>query len=197
MSNSPETRPTLLLRLRDSQDHVAWSQFVQVYSPLLYRFALHQGLQDADAADLTQDVLQAVARHIGTWEYDPRSGQFRGWLFTVARNKLHDFRDKRRRTPQGSGDTDIQLVLANQPAEDDAEQKWNREYEQRLFQWAADAVREQFQPATWDAFWKTAVENQEAAAVAATLGLSVGAVYIAKSRVVAKLREKLQELGES
>lgn len=197
MTSSPETRATLLLRLRDVQDHLAWSQFVEIYGPLIFRCALRQGLQDADAADVTQEVLQAVARHMGTWEYDPRSGQFRGWLFTIARHKIADFRQKRRRSAVGSGDSNIHEILVAQADDSsDREEDWNREYEQRLFHWAADQIRPEFQESTWQAFWKTAVENREGKAVASELGLSVGAVYIAKSRVLTRLREKIHEVGE-
>jgi len=91
MTTSPHTRPSLLVRIRDAADREAWRQFVELYAPLVYRFARRRGLQDADAADLTQDVLQAVARSSGRLEYDPRRGTFRGWLFTVDRNKLHTF----------------------------------------------------------------------------------------------------------
>lgn len=195
MRESPETRPTLLLRLRDAKDQVAWSQFVEVYSPLVYRFALKRGLQEADAADITQDVLQAVAKNIGRWDYNPQAGKFRGWLFTVARSKLADHADRRRRAPQGSGDSDLHDWLDNQAATED-QAFWEHEYERRVFQWAADQVRDQFQAATWQAFWRTAVENEEAAAVAKSLDLTVGAVYVAKSRVLARLKEKVQELGD-
>ena len=196
LSDSPETRPTLLLRLRDAKDNVAWSQFVEVYSPLIYRFALKRGLQEADAADVTQDVLQAVAKNIGRWDYDPQTGKFRGWLFTVARSKLADYGERRKRAPQGSGDSDMHEWLDNQAAVSEDQAFWEHEYERRVFQWAADQVREQFQTATWQAFWRTAVENEDANAVAKSLEMSVGAVYVAKSRVLARLKEKVQELGD-
>jgi RNA polymerase sigma-70 factor (ECF subfamily) len=196
VSDNPETRPTLLLRLRDAQDHGAWRQFVQIYSPLIYRYALKRGLQAADSADVAQEVLRTVAKTIGTWDYDPRTGKFRGWLFTVARSKLVDFANQRRRSPQGTGDSDMREILENQVEANEDEAFWEHEYQRRVFQWAAEQVRGQFQPATWDAFWRTAVENEEASAVARSLGIAVGAVYVAKSRVLAKLKEKVRELGD-
>ncbi len=196
MTDNPVTRPTLLLRLRDAQDHGAWTQFVEVYSPLVYRYALKRGLQDADAADVTQEVLRKVSKSIGQWNYDPRNGKFRGWLFTVARSKLADFANWRRRMPQGSGDSDVREILENQAEANEEEAFWEHEYQRRVFQWAAEQLRGQFQSATWDAFWRTAVHNEEAGAVAAALGMSVGAVYVAKSRVLAKLKEKVLELGD-
>ncbi len=193
MSDAPATRPSLLLRLRDPRDGAAWGQFVDVYAPLVYGFARRHGLQDADAADLTQDVLRAVATAAGRLEYDPERGSFRGWLFTVARNKLRNFLAARDRQVQGSGDTGVRLLLQEQPGLTESAE-WDREYQQRLFAWAADQVRGEFQDATWQAFWQTAVEGKKPAEVAEALGLSVGAVYIARSRVLARLRERIQQL---
>jgi RNA polymerase sigma factor (sigma-70 family) len=193
MSDEPATRPSLLLRLRDPRDAAAWSQFVDVYAPLVYGFGRRQGLQDADAADLTQEVLRAVAVAAGRLQYDPERGSFRGWLFTIARNKLRNFLAMRQREVQGSGDTAVQQQLQEQP--DPAESAlWDREYDQRLFTWAAEQVRGGFHDATWKAFWQTAVEGKKAAQVAAALGISVGAVYIARSRVLARLRQQIQQL---
>src|SRR5437667_2293010 len=111
MADSPTTRPSLLGRLGDARDHAAWSEFVAIYAPLVYGFARKHGLQDADAADLTQDVLRAVAGAVGRLEYDPQRGSFRGWLFTIVRNQLRNFRSARARHEQGRGDTDAQKWL--------------------------------------------------------------------------------------
>ncbi len=193
MSDAPPTRPSLLLRLRDPRDGVAWARFVDVYAPLVYGFGRKHGLQDADAADLTQDVLRAVAASVGRLEYDPERGSFRGWLFTIARNKLRNLLASRQRHVPGTGDTGVQQQLQEHP--DDAETTaWDRQFEQRLFAWAAEQVRGHFEDATWQAFWQTAVDGKKPSDVAASLGLSVGAVYIARSRVLARLREQIREL---
>ncbi len=189
MTTPPLTRPSLLVRIRDAGDREAWRQFVEVYAPLVYRFARGRGLQDADAADLTQDVLQAVSGASKRLVYDPNRGTFRAWLYTVARNKLRNFLLARQRRRD---DADPAL-LDEQPAREEVEQ-WEREYEQRLFDWAAEQVRGQFRDTTWRAFWMTAVEDRPAAEVAGDLGISVGAVYIAKSRILARLREEIQRL---
>ena len=194
MSDSPATRHSLLVRIRDARDNQAWAQFVDLYAPLLYGFARKKGLQDADAADLTQEVLRAVARAAKRQDYDPSKGSFRGWLFTIARNKLRNFQASRRRHPQGTGDTAEQDRLEAQPdREPNEDALWDREYEQRLFDWAAQQVRGGFEQSTWKAFWQTAVDGKPAKDVAASLGISVGAVYIAKSRVLARLRECIRE----
>jgi RNA polymerase sigma-70 factor (ECF subfamily) len=191
MDDSPTTRPSLLARIRDLRDEEAWRQFVALYTPLVYRFARKRGLQDADAADLAQDVLRAVAGAAPDLEYDPRRGSFRGWLYGVARHKLCDFLAAQQRHCPGSGDTAAQLLLAEQPAAEVA--LWDHEYERRLFEWAAEQIRGGFKDQTWQAFWQTAVEGREPRETAAALGMSLGAVYIAKSRVLARLRKQVQE----
>jgi RNA polymerase sigma factor (sigma-70 family) len=194
MSDSPMTRPSLLVRLRDAGDEQAWSEFSDVYVPLIYGFVRKHGLQDADAADLTQDVLRAVSRGIAKLDYDPRAGTFRGWLFTVVRNKLRDFRSGPRQLAQGSGDTQIHNLLAKQPGDGHVDENhWETEYQQQVFQWAARQVESEVEPATWQAFWRTAVEGHGGKDVAAELGLSVAAVYLAKSRVMARLKQRVQQ----
>ena len=94
MGDTPKTRLSLLVRIRDSQDDLAWSEFVDVYAPLIHGFACKQGLQDADAADLTQDVLRAVARAIKRLDYDAERGTFRGWLFTAGQSHLNPPRNR-------------------------------------------------------------------------------------------------------
>jgi RNA polymerase sigma-70 factor (ECF subfamily) len=196
MSDLPPTRATLLVRLRDVRDERAWEEFVEIYAPLVYRYARRRGLQDADAADVTQDVLRAAARTMPAFEYDPTRGRFRSWLFTVARNEITDLLSRGGRG-RGAGDTAVHELLANHPDRAGDEQTWEREYEQRLFQWAAERVRAGFQESTWQAFWKTAVEGESPQSVAEELGLSTGAVYVAKSRVVAQLKaEVVRQLGE-
>jgi RNA polymerase sigma factor (sigma-70 family) len=192
MEASPVTRASLLVRLRDRQDHEAWRQFVELYASLIYGYARKRGLQDADAADLMQDVLRAVARSADKLEYDPRRGTFRGWLYTVTRNKLINHFNGRRRRALASGDSDAQERLENEPAPED-ESLWEREYRQRLFDWASAQVKDEFQPNTWRAFWGTAVENRPPRDMASELGLSVGAVYVAKSRVLARLQEVVRQ----
>src|SRR5579871_3983768 len=105
MADFPPTRSTLLLRLRDPRDGAAWGEFVDLYGPLVYGYLRKQGLQDADAADLCQDVLAAVAGAIGRLEYDPARGAFRNWLFTVVRRKLSNWRRAARSRPVSANDT--------------------------------------------------------------------------------------------
>lgn len=198
MADSPRTRPSLLVRLRDSRDHEAWTQFVKVYGPLIYGFARKQGVQDADAADLMQESLRIVAQAIKQLDYDPQRGSFRGWLFTVVRNQLFRFWSRHALGGRGTGDSGVLERLHEVPSPDDpADAMWEEEYERCRFTWAAEQVRGQVQPTTWQAFWKTAVEGQSGQEAAADLGISVSAVYLAKSRVMARLKEMIRQvLGE-
>src|SRR5262245_53352875 len=110
MADIPPTRVSLLVRLRDPRDAAAWARFVELYGPVVYGYARKRGLQDADAADLSQEVLRAVAGAVGRLEYDPAKGAFRNWLFTVVRRKLSSWREAQQRRARGAGDTETQLL---------------------------------------------------------------------------------------
>ena len=195
MGQFPETRQSLLLRLRDARDHSAWSEFLEIYEPLVYRLARRKGFQDADARELTQEVLLAVFGAIGRWDPDPAHGSFRGWLFRIARNMMINFLAKQRRGPQPAGSTDFVRLLAQQPApESDESVLFDREYKRAAFRWAADQVRDEFHDNTWQAFWRTCVAGIAIKQAAAELGMSVGSVYVARSRVMARLREAIQRI---
>jgi RNA polymerase sigma factor (sigma-70 family) len=198
MPQAPLTRPSLLVRLRNFQDHDAWAQFVNLYAPVVYGFLRKAGLQDADAADLTQACLYQIAARVDRLVYDPGRGTFRGWLFTIVRNKLRDFRDQPHRLYQGSGDTGMHRLMEVQPAPETQDADvWEGEYRRGLFAWAAEQVRPQVQETTWQAFWQSTTQGKPEAEVAKALGLSVAAVYLAKSRVMARLRNLIREvLGE-
>src|SRR5262249_11952881 len=122
MGKSPQTQPSLLVRIADARDSEAWTQFVELYAPLVHGFARRHGLPEADAADLTQEVLRSVAAAAGRLEYDPQRGTFRGWRFTVVRNKLRDFLARRARHGQGTGATEVLNLLEAQPAPEDSEE---------------------------------------------------------------------------
>jgi RNA polymerase sigma factor (sigma-70 family) len=195
MAEPPLTRVTLLNRLKDGADADAWHEFVHLYGPVVYGFARKRGLQDADAADLMQEVLRSVARNAVRMEYDPKRGTFRGWLYTVTRNKIYNFLNGQRNRPRGTGDSAAQERLdAVADRTDDREDDWELEYQRRLSAQAMELVRGEFQPNTWQAFWRTAVEGRPAQEVGGELKMTPGAVYVAKSRVLARLREEVQRL---
>jgi RNA polymerase sigma-70 factor (ECF subfamily) len=195
MAEIPPTRASLLVRLRDRHDNTAWAQFVELYAPVVYGYARKQRLQDADAADLCQEVMRAVAGAVGRLEYDPARGAFRNWLFTVVRRKLWNWRAAQARRIPGSGDSATQSLLEQCPAP--AEQaEWEVQWDDQLFAWACARVRQDVSAVTWQAFWETAIEGRAGKCVAADLGLSVAAVYSARSRVLARLKELMQSVQE-
>jgi RNA polymerase sigma-70 factor (ECF subfamily) len=197
MADSLTTRPSLLVRIRDTADTAAWAEFVDLYAPLVFGFARKQGLQNADAADLTQEVLRAVAGAAGRLRYDPGRGSFRGWLFTIVRNRLRNFLLARRRHDRAGSGPEAARQLAEYPApEAEASALWDRQYEQRLFAWAAEQVRQGCQETTWRAFWLTAVEGWSGKEAARALGLTPAAVYLAKRRVMTRLQEQLRQIRD-
>lgn len=193
MSDAPLTRVTLLLRIRDAADTEAWQQFVELYGPFVHSWYRNRGLQDADACDLTQEVLQGVAQGASRLQYDPQRGTFRSWLFTIARRRMHDFLERRGRLPSSGEDTDHFQSLAVAPAADE-EAEWELSYQQHLFSLAAAHVKTRVEPLTWQAFWLTAVKGQPGQKVAQQLQMSIGNVYVAKSRVMARLKQRIEEI---
>ncbi len=196
VDESPLTRASLLVQLRDGTNHVAWQEFMKLYGPVVYGFARRRGLQDADAADLMQDVMRSVSGAIGRLEYDRNQGTFRGWLFTITRNKVFNFLSARRIRPQGSGDTTTNQLLNSHPDTADDSDTWELEYQRRLASIAMDRIKGEFQENTWRAFQLTAVEGIAAAEVAKQVGISPGAIYVAKSRVLARLKQEVETLRQ-
>jgi RNA polymerase sigma factor (sigma-70 family) len=193
MDEVPDTRPSLLVRLCDPADERAWTEFTAIYSPLIYRLACRKGFQDADAEDLVQEVLRAVASAIDRWDPDPTKGPFRNWLFRIARNMMLNLVASQRRHPRGSGSDEVRWLLETQPSPSPADSAvFQMEFKRQLFRWAAERVRGEFRGTTWAAFWETGVEGKKAEEVAETLGMSPGAVYMARSRVVARIRQVIE-----
>jgi RNA polymerase sigma-70 factor (ECF subfamily) len=176
-----------LERLRRPDDPAAWARFVELYTPLLYTWARRAGLQEADAADLVQDVLTLLFRKLPEFVYDRRQS-FRGWLRTVTLNKLWEGR--RRRAPVVVGSA----ALADVPASDDAAAIEEADYRRHLVHQALRLLQGEFPPTTWVAFREYVVADRRVEEVAAELGVRVGTVYAAKSRVLSRLRRELDGL---
>lgn len=195
----PETRPSLILRLRDNCDAEAWQEFTAIYQPLVYRLARMKGLQDADAQELVQDVMVAVSGAVENWVPDADRGRFRHWLFRIARNLLVNYLTRRRFRPLGTGDSRIAAMLEQQCDRSSEESTvFDIEFRREVFRWAAEQVRGQVTEKTWNAFWRSTVDDRPVSAVARDLEMTVGSVYIARSRVMARLRETVQRFnGES
>jgi RNA polymerase sigma factor (sigma-70 family) len=194
VDDSPLTRASLLVQLRDGTNHEAWREFVRLYSPIVYGFARKRGLQDADAADLMQDVMRSVSGAIGRLDYDRRQGMFRGWLYTITRNKIFNLLSSRRNRPQGAGGDDAKQLLDAQPEVDETSDDWEMEYQRRIAAMAMERIRSEFQENTWQAFRLTAIEGVAAAEAAKQVGMSAGAIYVAKSRVLARLKEEVDAI---
>ena len=183
------TPATLLERLRQPGDAVAWKQFVHLYTPLLYYWARRLGLQSADAADLVQEVFLALCHALPQFTYD-RQRSFRAWLFTLMRNKWQDWRRRRIPVPVG----DIEATLDNHPDADGPAALEEAEYRSQLCARALRLLQSEFAPATWKTFWATVVEGRPAVEVAREFGVTANAVYLARGRVLRRLREELEGL---
>ncbi|MEM8668153.1 MAG: sigma-70 family RNA polymerase sigma factor [Planctomycetota bacterium] len=190
------TRHSLVLRIREVSDTTAWSQFVDIYGPFIYRYGRSRGLQDADAADLAQAVLIEVVRCIERFDYEPKLGRFRNWLMVIARSKLSDLAKKKARLV-ADGDSANLRILNEQPSQESFEEDWLRQYQEHLFHWAAEQVQGEVEESTWQAFWMTAVENKSASTVAKELKMKVGTVYVAKSRVLTRIRDRIAEIDDT
>ena len=194
MPQVPETRASLILRLPSTGDAAAWAEFTSIYEPFVYRFARRGGLQDADARELVQDVMLSVAKAVGRWKPDQTRGRFRTWLFRIARNQLLDVLAKHRLQLRSQGDQSYFGRIDQLPVSTaEAEQQLRTEHRRELFRWAAGRVQKNVKPGTWQAFWKTAVEGQSADEVATELNMSIGAVYIARTRVLSQLRDEVRK----
>ena len=195
MPLAPETRASLILRLRDSGDVAAWEEFVAIYRPVIVRLAVARGLQHSDADDLAQEVLLSVARSVPDWECDPQRALFRTWLGRVVRNAALNALSRRK--PDRGAEGASAFVLINGKAAEGCDDsavldlEWRRE----AFRWAADQIRDEFQPKTWEAFWLTTVDKLSAAEAAKQTGKSIGAVYVARSRVMARFQEQVRNLS--
>jgi len=194
MTQMPVTKPTLLIRLKDPEDREAWQLFVELYGPVVYRLFRSRGVQDADAADLMQEVLSSICTESGLGSFDPGQGPFRRWLYGVIRNKFSDYlgREYASAGITSSEDAPQDVMIS----EDNLSERWDREYQKQLFTLASERVRTVVDESTWTAFWETAVEGKTASDVAHSLEMSIGAVYVAKSRVMARLKQIISQLNE-
>lgn len=188
-----QTSSTLLRRLRENPtDPSAWNRFADRYSALIYRWCRHWGLQEADAEDVTQNVLVELLRQMRNFVYDP-AGSFRAWLRTVAYRGWCRFVEHRQRRKTSGDDVDR---LSTAEAYEDLLQNLIRESERETLEAAMGVVRLRVQPHTWEAFRMTALEGRSGNEVADALKMKIGAVFVARSKVQKMLREEIQRLDD-
>lgn len=181
------TSPTLLDRLRQPKERAAWERFVQLYTPLICNWAKHLGLQDSDVHDLVQDVFATLVQKLPEFQYD-RDRTFRGWLQAVVRNRWREVRRRRVAFPlDAQGE-----LLSELPGPDDSGIFGQTEYQRELVRRTLELIERDFQPATWHAWREFVIAERPAAEVARKLNISAHAVYLAKSRVLRRLREELE-----
>jgi RNA polymerase sigma-70 factor (ECF subfamily) len=184
-----DTTPiSLLERLRRGPEPDDWGRFVELYTPVLYDWSRRLGLQEQDAADLVQDVFTTLVQKLPQCAYAQHKS-FRGWLRTLAFNKWRDRQRARGTRPLGS-DPD---AIANLPAAE-SDPFWEAEYRSCLVRRALEVMQTEFQASTWKACWEFVVQERPASDVASELGISENAVYIAKLRVLRRLRQELEGL---
>jgi RNA polymerase sigma-70 factor (ECF subfamily) len=192
----PETSVSLLDRLRDSPDDASWLRLVDLYAPVIQAWLRRQGLQPADADDLAQDVLAVLVRELPGFQHRG-AGAFRSWLRTITVNRLRSFCRTRQSRPDATGDSDFLRRLKElEDPHSELSRLWDQEHEQHVLRRALELIAPEFTQSTWRAFRRVMIEGAAVAAVAAELGLSVNAVFIAKSRVLSRLRTEVRGLIE-
>ena len=197
MTHFPETRESLIIQVKDPENRAAWEQFVSVYRPVIVRTALARGMQAADAQDLAQQVLMAVASAVGDWERRDESTHFRHWLRCVTRNAIVNALSRGPKD-RASGGSSIQELMAGQPQSDPVtESLIDWEYRRELYQLAAKIVQRDVQVDTWRAFELTVIEGMSNQAAAKELGKSLGTIYTARCRIMQRLRDLIAEMEAS
>jgi RNA polymerase sigma-70 factor (ECF subfamily) len=191
LSDSRATKPSLLLRIRDAGDSSSWGEFADIYGPIIRGYCRRRGLQEADAADVGQEVLAQVARSIGSFEYQPGRGRFRDWLGTVTRNKIVRFLEVKVRELRGMSE-----VSAADFATEGEDPEWSAEFHTRILNAALMRIRDDFEVKSWDAFERLWGKDTPAPEVAQSLGMTIDAVYAAKSRILRRLREEVLALAD-
>lgn len=198
MLQSPsDTRASLVLRLRDQNDLAAWDEVLAVYRPLVLRMALKQGLQRADAEDVVQNVFVAVFRSVDDWLAKPQRGRFRSWLLGICRNVALNTLNRHPKGGVGVGGSDA-LDMLNQLQDSDPKfaSEFDLEYQRQVYRWAAEQLQKSTNALYWEAFYRTHILGNDIRNVAKELGIEIGTVYVARSRVMSQLKDKVKQYSE-
>lgn len=192
MANEVSTSRSLIRRVQ-SRDTAAWQTLAELYAPLVFGWIRRVGLNENDAADVSQNVFQTLLRSIDRFGYQSPGSTFRGWLRTVALNEVRQFWRAGRKQPAGAGGTDHWRDLEQAPEVEPEVSDDDPAMFQTLTQRAIDLLRAEFEERTWTAFWRVTIDEQPAAGVAEELGMTANAVRQAKFRVLCRLRELLDD----
>ncbi len=189
----PNTSPSLILRVRESNDSGSWETFEAVYSPVVRAYCRRRGIQEADIDDLVQEVMTSVAKAIRNFDYDPSRGKFRSWFGTITANRVKTFlslRSTRNRHLQHSAEKAIHF------SDSIIESDWDLVFCQEVLRAACNRICPRFENETWSCFEKTWLANRPALEVASELGLPIHTVYVNKSRVLKQLEQEVRMLAE-
>ena len=195
MPQFPETSQSLIARVKDSADEAAWSEFLGIYQPVVYRMARRRGMQDADAQDVVQQVFVSIARAIERWTPGDDLPPFRAWLTTIARNAITKALSRRPRDA-ATGSTSVVEALQCQPDPGATTDEIRSEARLAMVRWAIDQTRPTLTEAMWEIFVRTMIDGESIADVAASTGRSVGAIYVTRFRVLTRLRTTISALSE-
>jgi RNA polymerase sigma-70 factor (ECF subfamily) len=197
LSEIPETRESLLVRLKDPHDREAWDQFSVLYRPVIYRIARGRGLQDADAQDLAQHVLMAVASAIPRWRRNEQNVRFRHWLRRVVKNATINALSRRPKDLAGGGSALMDLLQQSPQRDAATEEAILWEHRREVYRRASGVVRGEIQESTWEVFRRTVVDGESIESVANSMGKSVGAIYVARCRIMNRLRDIVRDFEEA
>jgi RNA polymerase sigma-70 factor, ECF subfamily len=195
LSEPPSSTSISLLERVQSGEESAWERMVTLYYPLVCRWCAYKGLQPHDCVDVAQDVFVAVAKYIPRFRKESQRDSFCAWLRTIAQSKLNDYWRRQEKQARSIGGSEARRWLSELPGEtaEETDVPLGIDEEAIVVRAALDALSVEFEPRTWKAFWRVAVDGQPAAHVAEELNTSSNAVYLAKSRVLRRLREELEE----
>lgn len=189
----PETRRSLLRGVRDLADGEAWREFLDIYGPVIRRYLHWRGVPVQDVEDLFQEVLAIVMRRMPTFEYDPRKGRFRGWLHTVTTNRVRRWFARRARQPRAPGGTvGLECLQALPDDSEELARRWESEFQGRVLELAIKKVQPRVHETTWQCFEMAMLRDIPPEEVAERLGVTIGQVYVNKSRVLRRVRGEVE-----
>ena len=197
MKQIPETRDSLLLQIRSTENKLAWEEFVEIYRPVVYGIAVSRGLQHADALDLVQTVFVSVANSIARWEKTDGNVRFRNWLLRIAKNATINALTRKPMDQAVGGEAVTHELMGVGKENQPSELELDLEYKRQMYLRAAEQVRQRVSESNWLAFEMTAVKGVSISDAAKELGKSVGGIYAARSRIMKQLSDVVSQLEES